>query len=381
MKKNSKQVTLIGAFVLGAVALLVFLLMTIGGNRLGRDSLHYRIYFPASVKGLNVGSPVMFRGIPVGEVERINLAPQEDSTLQASQERELEAADIRQDVMPVEVGIKIYPEKLGFYSHHLFAFLPHSTNNLNQAHAFLGRLVRRHHLRAQLETLSFLTGQIYISLNLLNTVPTEPKWLAEQLWSQGTIPSHLSLMARLSTKVDEQGLGNNLLSLQKLLQQVSVFVEEGKSKALLDNLDTTLRNLSDTAVFVRDQAPSILQNLQKTGEQAQQLLSTLPETQKELTDAIRDARALLSKANGTLEETRPELNKTLQQLQQTLQAAGDALQTAQPILEQLQSASRPNSPERQQLDDTLQECRQTMDQLRLFLETVNRNPQALLLGE
>ncbi len=381
MKKNSKQVTLIGAFVLGAVALMVFLLMTIGGNRLGRDSLHYRIYFPASVKGLNVGSPVMFRGIPVGEVERINLAPQEDSPLLASQERELEDSDIHQDVMPVEVGIKIYPEKLGFYSHHLFAFLPHSTNNLTQAHAFLGRLVQRHHLRAQLETLSFLTGQIYISLNLLNTVPTEPKWLAEQLWSQGTIPSHLSLMARLSTKVDEQGLGNNLLSLQKLLQQVSVFVEEGKSKALLDNLDDTLRNLSDTAVFVRDQAPSILQNLQKTGEQARQVLATLPETQKELTEALRDARALFSQANGALEETRPELNNALRQLQDTLQDAGYALQTAQPILEQLQNASQPDSPQRQQLDDTLRECRQTLDQLRLFLETVNRNPQALLLGE
>ncbi len=381
MKKNSKQVTLIGAFVLGAVALMVFLLMTIGGNRLGRDSLHYRIYFPASVKGLNVGSPVMFRGIPVGEVERINLAPQEDSPLQASQERELEDSDIHQDVMPVEVGIKIYPEKLGFYSHHLFAFLPHSTNNLTQAHAFLGRLVQRHHLRAQLETLSFLTGQIYISLNLLNTVPTEPKWLAEQLWSQGTIPSHLSLIARLSTKVDEQGLGNNLLSLQKLLQQVSVFVEEGKSKALLDNLDDTLRNLSDTAVFVRDQAPSILQNLQKTGEQARQVLATLPETQKELTEALRDARALFSQANGALEETRPELNNALRQLQDTLQDAGYALQTAQPILEQLQNASQPDSPQRQQLDDTLRECRQTLDQLRLFLETVNRNPQALLLGE
>ncbi len=381
MKKNSKQVTLIGAFVLGAVALMVFLLMTIGGNRLGRDSLHYRIYFPASVKGLNVGSPVMFRGIPVGEVERINLAPQEDSPLLASQERELEDSDIHQDVMPVEVGIKIYPEKLGFYSHHLFAFLPHSTNNLTQAHAFLGRLVQRHHLRAQLETLSFLTGQIYISLNLLNTVPTEPKWLAEQLWSQGTIPSHLSLIARLSTKVDEQGLGNNLLSLQKLLQQVSVFVEEGKSKALLDNLDDTLRNLSDTAVFVRDQAPSILQNLQKTGEQARQVLATLPETQKELTEALRDARALFSQANGALEETRPELNNALRQLQDTLQDAGNALQTAQPILEQLQNASQPDSPQRQQLDDTLQECRQTLDQLRLFLETVNRNPQALLLGE
>src|SRR5512136_1149100 len=72
MSKTASK-TLIGAFVLGAVALVVILLIILGSGRLFSRSFINVMYFRGSVKGLNVGAPVMFRGVKVGSVKKIEL--------------------------------------------------------------------------------------------------------------------------------------------------------------------------------------------------------------------------------------------------------------------------------------------------------------------
>ena len=187
MKKNTRQLTIIGAFVAGAIALMAFLLMAMGGRQWGRDSLNYKIYFPTSVKGLNIGSPVMFRGVSVGEVARVNLAP-----------RQMPSKEIldsfNQDILPVEVEVKIFPEKLGYYSESGLVSFGKDRDSLEAADDFLKGLIIQHNLRAHLETLSILTGQIYISLNFVQNIDDEPSRLAEKLWELGIIPSQLSFL-------------------------------------------------------------------------------------------------------------------------------------------------------------------------------------------
>src|SRR5512136_691472 len=72
MSKSANR-TLIGAFVVGAVALAVILLIILGSGRLFSHNFINVMYFRGSVKGLNVGSPVMFRGVKIGSVKRIEL--------------------------------------------------------------------------------------------------------------------------------------------------------------------------------------------------------------------------------------------------------------------------------------------------------------------
>ena len=71
----SKQAspTLIGAFVVGAIALVVVGLLVFGGGRFFADRVTWVTYFPGSVKGLRVGAPVNFRGVRIGEVTRIQV--------------------------------------------------------------------------------------------------------------------------------------------------------------------------------------------------------------------------------------------------------------------------------------------------------------------
>ena len=65
--------TTVGAVVLGGLALLVLGIILLGGGRLFSNDLEYVLYFDGSVSGLTTGAPVVFRGVPMGSVTRINL--------------------------------------------------------------------------------------------------------------------------------------------------------------------------------------------------------------------------------------------------------------------------------------------------------------------
>ena len=72
MSKKAKP-TLIGAFVVGAVALIVVGLFVYGSGRLFREKNEYVLYFDGSVKGLKVGATVDFRGVKIGTVTDIQV--------------------------------------------------------------------------------------------------------------------------------------------------------------------------------------------------------------------------------------------------------------------------------------------------------------------
>ena len=72
MAKQSFK-TAVGAFVIGGLALLVAGIILLGGGRMFSDDIEYVLYFDGSVSGLNIGAPVVFRGVPMGQVTRISL--------------------------------------------------------------------------------------------------------------------------------------------------------------------------------------------------------------------------------------------------------------------------------------------------------------------
>ena len=60
--------TMIGAFVVGAVVFVVAGALLFGGGKFSQNKLPYVLFFDSSVEGLNVGAPVIFRGVQVGQV-------------------------------------------------------------------------------------------------------------------------------------------------------------------------------------------------------------------------------------------------------------------------------------------------------------------------
>lgn len=64
---------LVGSFVLGLIAALIGVAVWIAGAEFGKKPTQYVTYFSGDVTGLGVGSPVRYRGVPMGTVRDIRI--------------------------------------------------------------------------------------------------------------------------------------------------------------------------------------------------------------------------------------------------------------------------------------------------------------------
>lgn len=65
----------VGAFIVGGVAFLILGLFWLGASRLNTEVKERVTYFDESVQGLEVGAPIKIRGVTIGRVSKIGLAP------------------------------------------------------------------------------------------------------------------------------------------------------------------------------------------------------------------------------------------------------------------------------------------------------------------
>jgi phospholipid/cholesterol/gamma-HCH transport system substrate-binding protein len=79
--ETDKRYFIEGLFIigLGLAAALAFVWIAGGGHR---DDMLYRIRFDESVTGLSQGDPVKFRGVDVGNVKRMSIAPDDPRLVQ-----------------------------------------------------------------------------------------------------------------------------------------------------------------------------------------------------------------------------------------------------------------------------------------------------------
>ena len=64
---------LIGVFILIAFFVSIGTFFMMNRDRFFSHTTKYVLYFQGSVKGLNVGSPVVFNGVPIGRIINISL--------------------------------------------------------------------------------------------------------------------------------------------------------------------------------------------------------------------------------------------------------------------------------------------------------------------
>ena len=68
MNENKANFAKIGFFVLAGAALIVLAIGIAGARTFNKKVVEAETYFAESVTGLDLGSPVKYRGVPVGEV-------------------------------------------------------------------------------------------------------------------------------------------------------------------------------------------------------------------------------------------------------------------------------------------------------------------------
>ena len=65
----------LGLFVVLGFVLALCTVVFLGARSLHKDSVSYKTYFDESVQGLEIGSPIKFRGVTIGNVSAIDIAP------------------------------------------------------------------------------------------------------------------------------------------------------------------------------------------------------------------------------------------------------------------------------------------------------------------
>ena len=75
---------IVGSFVLAMIALLFVMVIYIAKIQLDEVKLPYHVYFSGSVTGLQEGSAVRYRGLEVGAVSDIRIAPQDNGQMRVT---------------------------------------------------------------------------------------------------------------------------------------------------------------------------------------------------------------------------------------------------------------------------------------------------------
>jgi paraquat-inducible protein B len=204
----------IGAFVVGAVALVLAGLIAFGSGAWLQERVRYVAYFDGSVTGLRVGAPVMLRGVPIGQVTQVmaEYDPENDS-----------------------VRVPVYFEAI---RDTVRGFGDIATEDVPE-------LIRRfvdEGLRARLAPLSFVTGQLYIQLALHPGTPANLQGAPREeddVIEIPTIPSQFEVLeSRLSGILGDDDEDGGLEGVTRGIGQLVDPQNQAAVREILANLAT-----------------------------------------------------------------------------------------------------------------------------------------------
>lgn len=322
--------TLIGGFVIGAIALMVILVIVFGSGQLFRKTREFVLYFDSSVNGLRIGSPVKVRGVEIGAVK--------DIRFQLDQETQ---------VNKIPVLIEIDLQKLTSRGAKAAA--------AEDLESFRKVIVERG-LRGQLMTESLLTGLLYVGLDFF---PGSPINLVQRTDREHrypeipTLPTYLEQAQDTATKIlaklEEVDFKGMMDSVVKAVDGVSRLVNSPSLQSSLKNLERTMPKIDEAVLGIHRLATNLDGNVT-------QLSANFQQSSDAARDAMKEAGLAMKQADASLKQ-------------------------AEAAMVNLQSMTDPDSAPLYELSRSLREVSAAARSFRLLSNYVERNPRALIFGK
>ncbi|MDJ0789181.1 MAG: MlaD family protein [Myxococcota bacterium] len=285
----------VGLFVLSGVALLALAIIVLGGQNLGRSPVLLETVFEESVQGLDVGAPLKFRGVKIGEVAAIGFVD-EYYAFADPVDREFAAERILVRMKltdPAQTGI----------------------SDEERRERMESRIERG--LRVQL-TAAGLTGTTFVQADVLDPEsypPPEIRWEPRVLY----VPSATSLIGqfvsqaeRLLDRVESLNIETMLTDLDRLIVVLADGVEALDLEEIQASLMSVLDGANEAVEELRTQVAAA--DLRGVGGSAQSVLD-------EATTAIRKVESSIDGGRYDLELSLENLrvaSENLRDLTQTL---------------------------------------------------------------
>ena len=273
MSKHASP-TLIGAFVAGAIGLIVAgILIISGGKLLLTDKTSYVLYFQGSVKGLNVGSPVSFRGVNIGTVTGIQLVVGEKES-------------------GVRIPVIIEIDNTKFLSDETGKPKIDDDDSINELVAA--------GMRAQLQLQSLLTGQLFVQIDFFPDTQVQLVENQQRNWHYDEIPT-------IPTPIEKIGKLLESIPVDKVLDQVLATI---KGLERLVNSEDLHQSIAAMHLAI-DDFRKLVANLDR---QVEPVATNVNLTLDDTRNALQKAGAALEGISGTLEQA----NLTLQSADELL---------------------------------------------------------------
>lgn len=229
------------------------------------EKIPFLVYFDGSVRGLNPGAPVEFRGIRIGSVTSVELQ-----------------FDRVSNKIRIPVGLEIEPQRL-------ISGGVGTTELASNDHRNMADLVQRG-LRAQLQTGNLLTGELFVDLTF---VPNAPPAALDTSGPLPVIPSVPATLEALQASVT--AILNKIASLP--IEQLV-----GSLSKTADGVETMV-NSPELREGLRSVGPALTQLQQTIGRidaESGPLLASLKATSDNAAGALRQAQTTLASVQRTI---------------------------------------------------------------------------------
>lgn len=328
--------TLIGAFVVGAVAVTVILVVLLGSGSLFQKSRHFVVIFDQSLHGLSTGAPVSFRGVPIGQVTSIN--PVIDA----------EGGKLRGVNMIVDIEIN---------RGQIRSANPSFLDTEDFSDAELADFFDKQGVRAQLALQSLLTGQLFVNLDFFPDSPVK----------KVDMPTTHPQIATIETGLQRLGRTIDTLPVDQIIE---------KFTNVLDGVDKIINGA---------EIPKILAATQGTAESAERIADGI---EQQLDPIMADLRGAAASANDAMGEARAALDledgparELLDKLTSAAATAEKTLEEARVAVAQIDYLLGDGSPERQHIQSMLNELTSAARSFRILADYLERHPEALIQGK
>ena len=272
MSKQANK-TVIGLFVVGAIALAVVAVVILGSGKFFKQTLRAVCYFEGSVGGLNIGAPVVLRGVKIGSVTNVLLR--------------LDTAKL---TFIIPVYIEIEPDKVG-----VIGVAPKRAGQNLKAFIDKG-------LRATLEMQSFVTGQMQVGLDFY---PDKPAKFAGIDTKTPEIPTIPTPMQELVKKIQNLPIDKIFEKLASTLDEIDKLVKSPEIPEAIRSVNLALGDVRKLVNNVDGHVGPIASNLDGALKDVRKLVQNADAKVAGLTSnldgAVTDVRGLVKNANAKVD--------------------------------------------------------------------------------
>ena len=333
--------TVIGAFVVGAIALAVAGVLVFGSGKLLSKQARFVMFFDGSLKGLQVGAPVVMQGVKIGEVTDIYVMA-DPATLE----------------FYTPVFVKIDPGKIRVAGQETTTW-----KTRKEEYSDYQSLVKKG-MKAQLALQSYVTGQLWIGLGLY---PDKPVRLVGMIKDVPEIPTIPPTLEEFSKTIGELPVKQIVWKLDNVITGIDRLVNSPELQRTVVNLEKATGDIDRLVKRVDSQVEPLSSDVRRTLEEANKTLAS--------------AQGALAQTEKTLAFKEGVPGQIAENLLATLTSARSALDESRKALVAVQDLTSQSAYLGYEADSTLEQVKSLSRSMRSLTDYLDRHPESLIRGK